>query len=89
MNSPRYAPMIAQLVLGEYDEAVTSLERGVTAHEPLFGLLSVPCFPILDPLQRHPRFIAVVRKIGGTRCPVTTTWPIAMRPAVPGARLPK
>jgi eukaryotic-like serine/threonine-protein kinase len=86
VNSPNYHPMIAHLALGEYDEAMASLERGVEAHEPLFGLVSLPCDPIFDPLQRNPRFIAVVRKVGGAACPVTTKWPIPMPPALRGMR---
>ena len=80
-NSPDYYAMIAQLALGEYDAAVISLERGLAAREPLFGLLSIPCDPMLDPLQARPRFVAIVRGIGGRACPVTTKWPIPSPPS--------
>ena len=79
-NSPNYHPMIAHLALGEYDAAMTSLERGVAAHEPLFSLLSIPCDPLFDPLQPNPRFAAVLKSIGARACPVTTKWPIPARP---------
>jgi hypothetical protein len=79
-NSPNYQPMLAHLALGEYDAAMTSLERGVAAHEPLLGLLSIPCDPLFDPLQSNPRFAAVLKRIGGKACPVTTKWPIPARP---------
>ena len=78
-NSPDYAPMIAHIALGEYDAALSTLERGVAARQPLFGLLSI-CDPMLDPLRPNPRFVAIVRAIGGKACRVSTKWPIPLPP---------
>jgi serine/threonine protein kinase/tetratricopeptide (TPR) repeat protein len=79
-NSPNYYRFVAQVAFGEYDAAMNSLERGVTAREPLFGILSIPCDPLFDPLQPNPRFAALVKRLGGRPCAVTTKWPIALPP---------
>ena len=79
-NSPDYYRTVVHLTFGEYDAAMNSLERGVAAREPLFGILSIPCDPLFDPLQSSPRFAALVKRLGGRSCSVTTKWPIAVRP---------
>jgi serine/threonine protein kinase/Flp pilus assembly protein TadD len=76
-NSPNLRQTIVHLAFGEYDGAMASLERGVTAREPLFGILSLPCDPLLDPLKSNPRFEALMRGIGARACPATGKWPIA------------
>jgi serine/threonine-protein kinase len=79
-NSPHYPLMVANLVYGDYDAAMTALERGVAAKESLFGVLSLPCDPLLNPLKSSPRFTALMQRLGARTCPATVKWPIAARP---------
>jgi hypothetical protein len=78
-NSPQYHRMVVDLAYGDDDAAMTALERGVTAREPLLGLISIPCDPLLDPLKSNPRFTALMRRLGAHACPATGRWPIAHR----------
>lgn len=78
-NSPEYHKMVIDLAYGDDDAAMTALERGVKAREPLVGLMSIPCDPLLDPLKSSPRFAALMRRLGAQSCPATGRWPIARR----------
>ncbi|MEP7000520.1 MAG: hypothetical protein ABI969_08565, partial [bacterium] len=75
-NSPNYARMVVNLAFGEADAAMTALERGVAAREALFGIVSIPCDPLFDPLKHNPRFSALMRRLGAHACPVAGVWPI-------------
>lgn len=75
-NSPNVRQMIAELAFGEYEAAMSSLERAVSAHDALMGILSIPCDPLFDPLKRNPRFDRLMERIGGRACPVSGKWPI-------------
>ena len=75
-NSPNYHRMIGDLGFGEYDAAMTALERGVAAREALLGIMSVPCDPLFDPLKPDPRFAALMQRLGARACPATGRWPI-------------
>lgn len=48
--------------LGELDEAVSLLERAYELHEGLLVFLKVE--PMLDPLRSHPRFTALLSRLG-------------------------
>jgi len=76
-NSPHYPRMVVDLAYGDYDAAMMALERGVAAREPLFGVLTLACDPLLDPLKSNPRFTALMQRLGARACPATTRWPIA------------
>jgi serine/threonine-protein kinase len=79
-NSPNWHRMIVNLAYGDHNAAMTALERGVTNREPLFGVPSIPCDPIFDPLKSNPRFEQLMRRLEAHTCPATTTWPIARPP---------
>jgi tetratricopeptide (TPR) repeat protein len=80
-NSPWYRRAIADAALGALDQAITELERGVAAREPLIGLISLPCDPRFVRLRDNPRFGALVTRLGATACPVTLPWPFpSLRP---------
>jgi eukaryotic-like serine/threonine-protein kinase len=80
VNSPNYYRMIASLAFGEYGAAMTALERGVEAREPLLGLPAISCDPLFDPLKPDPRFAPLMQRLGERICPATGKWPIAPRP---------
>jgi hypothetical protein len=80
-NSPHYHRMIAHLAFGRYDAAMTALEQGVTAREPLFGIPSIPCDPLFDPLKSSPRFPALMQRLGAHACPARGKWPIGKAPS--------
>ncbi len=63
-NSPNYYRMMTSLSFGNYDAAMSALERGVAAHESLFILVSIACDRIFDPLKSDPRFDALMRRLG-------------------------
>jgi serine/threonine-protein kinase len=71
-----YTQLVEHLVSGEYQEAMTSLERGVEAREQYLGIISIPCDPLFDPLKRDPRFDALLHRIGAIACPARLKWPI-------------
>jgi len=75
-NSPNYSRMVVGLAFGETDAAMTALERGVAAREPLLGIVSLACDPLFDPLKSNPRFSPLVQRLGARVCPATGTWPI-------------
>jgi len=79
-NSPNWHRMIVALAYGDYNTAMTALERGVAEREPLFGIPSIPCDPIFDPLKVNPRFEQLMRRLEVRTCPATTPWPIARPP---------
>jgi serine/threonine-protein kinase len=79
-NSPHWDRMVADLAFGEYDAAMTALERGVADHEPLFGVPSIPCDPLFDPLKSDRRFAVLMQRLGAHACPASVKWPIAPRP---------
>ena len=72
--------MIVNLAYGDYNAAMTALERGVAEREPLFGVPSIPCDPVFDPLKTNPRFEKLMRRLEVRTCPATTKWPIARPP---------
>ena len=80
-RSPNHRRMIVQLAYGEFNDAMSSLERGVADQEGLLGLMSIPCDPIFDPLKSNPRFDALMKRLNIRACPATGTWPIAPRRA--------
>lgn len=76
-----YHQMVEHLVDGDYDAAMTSLERGVAAREQYLGVISIPCDPLFDPLKSNPRFTALMKRVGARACPATLAWPIRPRPS--------
>ena len=80
VNSPNYYRLIAALAFGETKDAMDALERGVAGREPLFGIPSIPCDPLFDPLKSDQRFGAVLRSIGARACSARGKWPITARP---------
>ena len=79
-NSPNWHRMVADLAFGEFEPAMTALERGVAGQEPLFGVPSIPCDPLFDPLKADRRFEALMRRLGAQACAPSGKWPIAPRP---------
>jgi len=79
-NSPDWHRMIVDLAYGDGNGAMTALERGVAEREPLFGIPSIPCDPIFDPLKSNPRFEQLMRRLEVRTCAATTKWPIAKPP---------
>jgi serine/threonine-protein kinase len=75
-NSHNYHAVIAHLVYGEYDAAMTALERGVAERDQLLAAMSMPCDPLLDPLKTNPLFATLMQRIGARACPASGTWPI-------------
>ena len=80
VNSPNYYRMMANLAFGEYDAAMGALERGVADREALFGIASIPCDPLFDPLKSDRRFGALMQRLGARACPASGKWPIVLRP---------
>ena len=79
-SSPGYRRFLADVAFGEYEAAMTEVERGVRRGEQLFGLYSIPCDPVFDPLKSDRRFGAVMGRVGARACPPTFKWPIAPPP---------
>ncbi|HEX8945809.1 MAG TPA: protein kinase [Gemmatimonadaceae bacterium] len=79
-NSPHWDHMVADLTFGEYDAAMTALERGIADHEPLFGVPSIPCDPLFDPLKSDRRFEALMQRLSARACPAFGNWPIGAPP---------
>ncbi len=75
-TSLNYELAISEIAFGEYDKAMTSLERSVEAREPLLWVKSLPCDPLFDPLKADPRFGALMARIGAKACAPTLPWPI-------------
>jgi eukaryotic-like serine/threonine-protein kinase len=78
-NSPNYTRMVVHLAYGEYEAAMTDMERGVAEHETQFGVPSLACDALFDPLKSQTRFQALMRRLGLRVCPVTGDWPIGAR----------
>ena len=78
-NSPNFSRMVVDLAFGENDAAMTALEQGVERREPLFGLVSIPCDELFDPLKSNARFAVLLNRLGVRACPAGGTWPIARR----------
>jgi tetratricopeptide (TPR) repeat protein len=78
--SPNWPRMVAALSFGEYDAAMTALERGVAAREPYFGVFSIPCDPLFDPLKGNPRFQRLMARLEARPCPPRYKWPIGPPP---------
>lgn len=81
-NSPHWSPMMVALAYGQYDAAMAALESGVAGNEPLFGIVSIPCDPILNPLKSNPRFSKLMNRLEAQACPAKAKWPIG-RPVLP------
>jgi hypothetical protein len=79
-NSPNYRRMMLGLAYGNYDAAMTALERGVASREALFGIVSIPCDQLFDPLKSNPRFEILMRRLGARMCPAAGKWPVAKPP---------
>ncbi len=75
-TSINYELAVSQIAFGEYDKAMTSLERSVEAREPLLWVKSLPCDPLFDPLKADPRFGALMARIGARSCAPDVHWPI-------------
>jgi TolB-like protein/tetratricopeptide (TPR) repeat protein len=52
---------VAQVGLGDYDSALTSLERA--CDDPDDSLLGIDAMPMLDPIRSHPRFVRVLGRM--------------------------
>jgi len=79
-NSPNYLRMVVHLVYGQYDVAMTDMERGIAEHETQFGVASLPCDGLFDPLKSQPRYQQLMRRLGLRVCPATGKWPIGAPP---------
>jgi hypothetical protein len=53
-----------QLASGDYDQALSSLERALEQRQP--SLLWVAADPRMDPVRDHPRFVNILRTLGIT-----------------------
>jgi eukaryotic-like serine/threonine-protein kinase len=76
--SPHWSRMVAALAFGENDAAMSALERGVAAREPYFGVFSIPCDPLFDPLKVNPRFQRLMDRLEARACPSRYKWPIGL-----------
>ena len=83
-NSPNYMRMVADIAFGEYDAAMTALERGLANREGLLGGAMISCDPLYDPLKTNPRFTALMTRFGARVCPARGTWPISSPAASAG-----
>ena len=75
-NSPNFSRAVGSLAFGDADAAMAAVERGVAAREPLFGIVSIPCDQLFDPLKSNARFAALMRRLGVQTCPAAGVWPI-------------
>jgi serine/threonine-protein kinase len=78
-NSPNYQQMIVHLAYGEYDAAMTSLERGVATFEPRFASSSIACDPSYDALKSSQRFASLMLRVGARACPASAKWFVVSR----------
>jgi hypothetical protein len=79
-NSPHYLRMVVHLVYKQYDAAMTEMERGIAEHETQFGVPSLACDALFDPLKSQPRYRSLMRQLGLRVCPATGDWPIGTPP---------
>jgi hypothetical protein len=68
--------MVVHLAYGQYEAAMSDMERGIAAQEAQFGVPSLACDALFDPLKSRMRFQALMRRLGLRVCPVTGDWPI-------------
>jgi TolB-like protein/Tfp pilus assembly protein PilF/tRNA A-37 threonylcarbamoyl transferase component Bud32 len=78
-NSPHFGEFHVRLVNGDFDGAVDAAERGLHAHEGMFGAVFLGCDPSFDPLKTRPRYVALMKEIGVAICPPVRLWPISPR----------
>ncbi len=78
-NSPNYYRAVTAILSGDEETALTSVERGVRAHEPLWNSIWLACEPIFSPLRTRPRFATLIRELGATMCAPDERWPIRSR----------
>jgi TolB-like protein/Tfp pilus assembly protein PilF len=79
-HSANFDLMTSDIAFGEYDKAMSDLERAVDAREPMLWINSLPCDPTFDPLKSNPRFSRVMARLGATPCPPRYRWPIRRPP---------
>jgi tetratricopeptide (TPR) repeat protein len=70
-NSPNYRAAIVDIAFGQYDGAITDLERSIKGQEGLAGIASLACEPVFDPLKSNPRFVKLAQEQDFTLCPAT------------------
>lgn len=70
-NSPNYRAAIVDIAFGQYDQAITALERSIKDQEGLVGIASLACEPVFDPLKSNPRFLQLAQQQDLTLCPAT------------------
>jgi serine/threonine protein kinase/tetratricopeptide (TPR) repeat protein len=73
---PEYRRTMVHLAFGEFDAAMTSLEKAVRSREPIVGMKSIACDPLFDPLKNYPRYEALMRRVGARSCPAKGKWPV-------------
>jgi serine/threonine-protein kinase len=79
-HSASFDLMISDIAFGEYDKAMSDLERALDAREPMLWINSLPCDPTFDPLKSNPRFSRVMARLGASPCPPRYKWPIRRPP---------
>ena len=70
-NSPNYRVAIVDIAFGQYDQAITALERSIKDQEGLAGIASLACEPVFDPLKSNPRFLQLAHQQDLILCPAT------------------
>ena len=75
-HSRNYELTTVDLAFGDYEKAMSDLERSVDAREPLLWVNSLPCDPIFDPLKSNPRFDRLMERLGANVCPPRYRWPM-------------
>lgn len=65
--------------MATWNAAITAAERGVRACEPLFNTVWLACDPMFASLWSRPKFVALVRELGGTVCTPDRPWPVKPR----------
>jgi serine/threonine-protein kinase len=79
-NSPSFFKTVIAMVDGDYDTAVTYLERGFESREPLFLFMSTSCDAFFDPIKSDRRYRALMQRYGMRICPPFGRWRIPKRP---------
>jgi predicted Zn-dependent protease len=75
-NSPNFIRTYTHIAFGDREAAMSFLERAVANREPLINTTWIGCEPYLDILHDHPRFEAILTRLGAVACPVSPRWPI-------------